>query len=169
MGQSLNTTDRAAIEEAIQILIRSKDNVRSIAGDNGQDLLLGGEVDLALEYNGDLLQVMEEDDDLSFTVPDEGTVLWEDVMAVPRNAPHDGEAHEFINYILEPEVHAAIADFVYYALPNAPAKALMSEDYANNPAIFPPDAIVDRSEMALYLGEDIVRLYDEGMTRVRAA
>ena len=169
LGHSLNTTDEAAIEQAIQILIRSKANVRSIAGDNGQDLLLGQEVDLALEYNGDVLQVMEEDDDLSFAVPSEGTVLWEDVMAVPQDAPHDGEAHEFINFILEPEVHAAIADYVYYPLPNAAAKELMGEDYLENPAIFPPDDIVDRSETALYLGEEIVRIYDEGMTRVRAA
>jgi spermidine/putrescine transport system substrate-binding protein len=169
LGYSLNTTDEAAIEEAIQLLIRSKDNIRSIAGDNGQDLLLSGEVDLALEYNGDVLQVMEEDDDLSFAVPAEGTVLWEDVMAIPKDAPHQGEAHEFINFILEPEVHAAIAEYVYYPLPNAAAKELMSEAYLTNPAIFPPDEVVERSEVALYLGEDIIRLINEGMTRVRAA
>ena len=151
----------SSIEEAIQLLIRSKDNIRSIAGDNGQDLLLSGEVDLALEYNGDILQVMEEDEDLSFAVPSQGTVLWEDVMGIPRNAPHPEEAHEFINFILEPEVHAAIADYVYYALPNAAAKRLMSEDYLNNPAIFPPEEVLDRSEVALYLGEDIVRLYEQ--------
>jgi len=169
LGHSLNTTDPAHIEEAIQLLIRSKDYVRSIAGDNGQDLLLSGEVDLCIEYNGDVLQVMEEDDDLSFTAPRQGTVIWEDDFAVPTGAPHRTEAHEFINYILEPEVHADIADFVYYALPNGPAKALMDEAYLNNPAIFPPEAVLDRSEVALYLGEDVVRLYQEGMTRVRAA
>jgi spermidine/putrescine transport system substrate-binding protein len=169
LGYSLNTTEESAIEDAIQLLIRAKENIRSIAGDNGQDLLLSREVDIALEYNGDVLQVMEEDDDLSFAVPDEGTVLWEDVMAIPRNAPHPDEAHEFINYILEAEVHAAIAEYVYYPLPNAAAKELMGEAYLNNPAIFPPDEVIDRSETALYLGEDIIRLYDEGMTRVRAA
>lgn len=169
LGYSLNTTDEAAIEEAIQLLIRSKDNIRSIAGDNGQDLLLSGEVDLALEYNGDVLQVMEEDDDLSFLTPQEGTILWEDSLAIPTGAPHPEAAHEFINYILQADVHAAIAEFVYYALPNAAARQLMSEAYLSNPAIFPPEDVLDRSEVALYLGEEVNRMMNEGMTRLRAA
>ena len=169
LGHSLNTTDMGALEEAVQLLIASKPNIRSIAGDNGQDLLLSGEVDLCMEWNGDLLQVMEEDDDLSFANPREGGLLWQDVFAVPTEAPHPDEAHEFINFILEPDVHAAIADFIYYALPNAAAKELMSEDYLTNPAIFPPDEVLARSESAQYLGEEISRFYDEAMTRVRAA
>ena len=169
LGYSLNETDPARIEEAVQLLIASKDNVRSIAGDNGQDLLLSGEVNLAMEWNGDILQVMEEDDDLSFANPREGGLIWQDVWAVPNDAPHVDEAHAFIDFILEAEVHAAIADFIYYALPNAAAKRLMSADYLENPAIFPPDAVIARGESAKYLGEEVNRLYSEGMTRVRAA
>jgi len=169
LGYSINSGDPAQINEAVDLLIRSKNNIRSIAGDNGQDLLLSGEVDLALEYNGDVLQVMEEDDELSFLTPQEGTILWEDSMAIPTGAPHPEAAHEFINYILQADVHAAIAEFVYYALPNAAARQLMSEAYLSNPAIFPPEAVLDRSEVALYLGEDVNRMMNEGMTRLRAA
>lgn len=168
LGYSLLTTDMNKLREAEQVLARSKPNIRSIAGDNGQDLLLSGEVDLAMEWNGDILQVMEEDDDLSFVVPREGGLLWEDCFAVPTGAPNPDEAHEFINFILEPEVHAAIAEFIYYALPNAAAKQLMSEEYLTNPAIFPSDEVLAQSEFASYLGEDINRFYNEAMTRVRA-
>lgn len=169
LGFSINSGDPSEIDAAVDLLIRSKGNIRSIAGDNGQDLLLSGEVDLALEYNGDVLQVMEEDDDLSFVNPQEGAILWEDSMAIPADAPHPDAAHAFINYVLQADVHAAIAEFVYYALPNSAAKALMSEDYLSSPAIFPPDDVLDRSEVALYLGEDVNRLMNEGITRVRAA
>ena len=169
LGFSINSGSPEEIDAAVELLIRSKRNVRSIAGDNGQDLLLSGEVDLALEYNGDVLQVMEEDDDLSFINPQEGAILWEDSMAIPTGAPHPEAAHDFINYILQADVHAAIADFVYYALPNAAAKQLMSADYLSNPAIFPTDEVLDRSEVALYLGEDVNRLMNQGITRVRAA
>ena len=169
LGYSLNSTDMAQLQEAEAVLTASKANVRSIAGDNGQDLLLAGDVDIAMEWNGDILQVMEEDDDLSYVVPDEGGLIWEDTFAIPTGAPNVGEAHTFIDYILEPEVHAEIADFIYYALPNAEAKKLMSADYLENPAIFPTDEILAKSESAKYLGEEINTFYNEALTRVRAA
>lgn len=168
-GISAHTRDPADLQKAEDLLIRSKPFIRVIAGDNGQDLLLSGEVDLAMEFNGDIVQVMAEDDDLSYVSPREGTVLFEDAMAIPTGAPHPDEAHEFINYILTPEVHAAIAEFVGYALPNEAALALMPEEYRNNPAIFPPPEVLDRSEVGTYLGEEVYQRYDEIMTRVRAA
>ncbi|MEM1399133.1 MAG: spermidine/putrescine ABC transporter substrate-binding protein [Pseudomonadota bacterium] len=169
LGYSINTTDMDQLKEAEAVLAASKGNVKSIAGDNGQDLLLAGDVDICMEWNGDILQVMEEDDDLSYVVPDEGGLIWQDTFAIPSDAPNVGEAHEFINYILEPEVHAEIADFIYYALPNAAAKELMSPEYLDNPAIFPTDEILAKSESAKYLGEDINSFYSEALTRVRAA
>ena len=168
LGYSLNSTDPGQLAEAEAVLLAAKPNVRAIAGDNGQDLLLSGEVDLAMEWNGDILQVMEEDDDLSYTNPREGGLLWEDDLAIPTGAPHIDEAHEYINFILQPDVHAAIAEFIYYALPNGPAKALMAADYLENPAIFPSEEVMARGEYARYLGEDVNRFYNEAMTRVRA-
>jgi spermidine/putrescine transport system substrate-binding protein len=55
---------------------------------------------------------MEEDDDLAYVVPQEGTLLWEDCLAIPTGAPHPDNAHAFINFILEAEVGAAIADYI---------------------------------------------------------
>lgn len=169
LGYSLNSTNMDELAEAEAVLTASKANVRSIAGDNGQDLLLAGDVDICMEWNGDILQVMEEDDDLSYTVPQEGGLIWEDTFAIPTEAPNLGEAHEFINYILTPQVHADIADYIYYALPNAEAKKLMSADYLENPAIFPTDEIIAKSESAKYLGEDINTFYSEALTRIRAS
>jgi spermidine/putrescine transport system substrate-binding protein len=169
LGYSLNTTNPDEIREAEQLILRQKPRIKVFAPDNGQDLLLSGEVDATMEYNGDILQVMEEDDDLGYVVPKEGSILWEDAMCIPTGAPHPQNAHAFINFILNAEQHAAIAEFIQYALPNAAARELMPEEYAENPAIFPPPEILDRCEIALYQGPEISRLYNEAWTRIQAA
>ena len=109
------------------------------------------------------------DNDIGYAVPKEGGLLWQDCLCVPKGAPHPGNAHKFINYILDAAPGAAIADFIQYATPNKAAKALLPESYRNNPAIFPPDSVVKVSESAIYLGEKHQQLMDETWTRIQAA
>jgi len=169
LGYSFNSTNPDEINQAANLIIAQKPHIKTFAEDNGQDLLLSGEVDITQEWNGDILQVMAEDDDISFVVPKEGGELWQDCLCIAKGAPHPENAHAFINYILDAEAGAAIAEFIYYATPNMAARELLGEDYNNNPAIFPPDEVIARCEPPLYLGEDVQRLYDEAWTRVLAA
>ncbi|MDJ0684572.1 MAG: spermidine/putrescine ABC transporter substrate-binding protein [Alphaproteobacteria bacterium] len=169
MGHGMNAVDPVLVNSAADMLIAQKPHVRVIAEDNGQDLLLSGEVDLAIEWNGDILQVMEEDDDIGYVIPQEGSLVWEDTLCIPKDAPHPLNAHAFINYILEPEAGAKIAEFIFYASPNTAARALLGDDYNKNPAIFPPDEIIAKCEPSIYLGEDLQRAYEEAWTRMQAA
>lgn len=169
LGYSLNSTDEAQIRQAEELIIAQKQYIKVFADDNGQDLLLSGEVDLTQEWNGDILQIMEEDDDIGYVVPTEGGVLWQDCLSIPKGAPHPENAHAFINFILDAEVGAEIADFIQYATANAAAKALMDEDYTANPAIFPTDETLAKCEPSVYVGEAATRLYDEAWTRIQAA
>ncbi len=169
LGHSFNATDPAQIKAAEELLIASKPRIRVFADDNGQDLLAAGEVDLAQEWNGDMLQVMAEDDDLTYVVPKEGSMLWEDCLAIPRGAPHPENAHAFINFLFEPKIGADLAAAIQYGTPNAAAKALMPESYTRNPAIFPSEAVLERCELATYLGEEATRVRDEAWTRIQAA
>ncbi len=169
LGYSINSTDPKEIDEAAELLIRSKRCIKSFAPDTGQDLLLAGEVDLALEWNGDILQVMEEDDDLSYVVPEEGSIRWEDTMCIPKGAPHPDNAHAFINFILTPEVHAAIATYIKYACPNRSALAFIPKEDLENPAIYPPREVLEKSEVSVYKGEEVESLYERALTRVLAA
>lgn len=168
-GHSLNDWSDENLAEAEAMLIAQKPRVTSFAPDNGQDLLLAGEVDLAMEWNGDILQIMEEDDDIGYILPDEGGLLWEDALCIPKGAQNIENAHVLINYLLDAEVGAKIAEFVYYATPNAAAKALMDEDYRNNPAIFPSEEAMQKSESAIFPGQERMRKIDEAWTRVKAA
>src|SRR3990172_4396652 len=132
LGHSFNSRNPDEIAKAEALLIKQKPHIKVFADDNGQDLLLSGEVDLTMEWNGDILQVMAEDDDISYIVPKEGGELWQDCLAIPNGAPHPDNAHKFINYILDAEVGASIADSIQYATPNEAAKKLMPPEYINN-------------------------------------
>jgi spermidine/putrescine transport system substrate-binding protein len=169
LGYSINSVDPGQITEATELLIRAKPNVKAIAPDTGQDLLIAGEVDVAIEYNGDILQVMAEDDDLGYVVPEEGSLLWEDDMCIPKGAPNAENANKFINFILDGEVHGAIAEFVQYASPNAASMDYIPEEDLGNPAIYPPREVLERCEVAVYKGEQQQKLLNEALTRVLAA
>ena len=168
LGYSLNTTDQAELDAAVDLVLKAKPRIRTFAPDTGQDLLLSQEVDLVLEYSGDMQQVMAEDDELGYVVPNEGSLLWEDSMCLAAGAPNPEEAHEFVDFVLQPEIAARIAEFVLYATPNRAAKALLPAEIVEDPAIFPSDEIVARSEFAKYKGEDVQRMYEQALTRVLA-
>jgi len=169
LGYSFNSTSPEEIKKAEELIIRNKKNIKSFAADNGQDLLASGEVDLTQEWNGDILQVMEEDDDIGFVVPKEGGLLWQDCLCIPKGAPHPDNAHAFINFMCDPKVAAQNADYIQYATPNAAAKKLLSKEYLENPAIFPPADVIAKLEEAIYLGEERARLIRDAWTRIQAA
>ena len=168
LGLPMMATDEDSLARVEKLLIAQKPHVHVIAGDNGQDLLASGEVDLAMEWNGDILQVMAEDPDIAYAVPDEGTILWEDCLCVPAGAPHPENAHRFINYLLDGAAGAKIADFIQYATPNETARALMSADYNNNQAIFPSPETIANSDAVTFVGIEAARRYDALWTRVLA-
>ena len=169
LGKSINDDSPELIKQAEAMLIKQKPNIKSFHEDNGQDLLLSGEVDVVMEYNCDIAQVMTEDDDLNFVVPKEGAMKQSDTLAIPKGAPHPENALKFINFILDAKVGAAISETIKYPSPNAAAVALMPASYKDNPVIFPPAEIMAKCEYPSYLGADFTRLLDEAMTRLRAA
>jgi hypothetical protein len=113
-------------------------------------LMRRGDVDVVLEYNGDIAQAMVEDKDIDFVVPKEGSQLNSDNLCIPKGAPHPKNAHAFINYILDANVDKEITETILYPTPNAAAKALMPDSYKNNPVIFTPADILAKCEYARF-------------------
>ncbi|MFM7027213.1 MAG: PotD/PotF family extracellular solute-binding protein [Chakrabartia sp.] len=168
LGKSVNALTAADIKQIEAMMIKQKPNIKAFHEDNGQDLLMSGEVDLVLEYNGDIAQAMTEDDDLNFIVPKEGSQLNSDTLCIPKGAKHPKNAHAFINYLLDAEAGKKITEKILYPTPNAAAKALMPDSYKKNPVIFPPADRLAKCEYAAYNGT-LQPLYEEAFTRVRAA
>jgi spermidine/putrescine transport system substrate-binding protein len=169
LGFSYNSTNMDELNKAKELLIASKKMVKKYADDNGQDLLAQGEVDLAVEYNGDIAQVMAEDDDITYVVPKEGSNVWEDTVAIPVGAPHPENAHAFINFIFDKDAGKHIAETIQYATPNKAARDMMDAKYTGNPAIFPPADILSKCEYAAYIGEEALKVRDEIWTAIQAA
>jgi spermidine/putrescine transport system substrate-binding protein len=168
LGKSVNALTPADIETIAAMMIKQKPNVKKFHEDDGQDLLLKGDCDVVLEYNGDIAQAMVEDDDLDFVVPKEGSQLNSDTLCIPKGAPHPKNAHAFINYMLDAEVGKKITETILYPTPNLAAKALMPDTYKNNPVIFPPVDILAKCEYAKF-NEKLQPLYEEAFTKVRAS
>lgn len=169
LGYSWNSTNADELKKVEELLIKQKKNIKVFAPDNGQDLLAAGEVKLCEEWNGDIKQVMTEDEDLGYIVPKEGSLVWQDVLAVPKGAPHPENAMAFLNFILDAKEGAGIAETIQYATTNKAAKELMPAEYRDNPVIFPPADVLAKCEPNLYLGEEAIKQRDEIWTRIRAS
>ena len=168
LGLPANTADTATLARIEAMLLNQKSNVAAFHDDNGQDLLLAGDVDLVIEYNGDIAQVMREDSDLAFVVPREGGILASDGLCIPKGAPNPDLAHQFINFLLDGHNSAQVSETIRYPTPNRAALALMPAEYCNNPVIFPPAAVLAQCEYSHFQGQIIQSAYEQAMTRVRA-
>lgn len=169
LGYSFNSANPGEIREAADQLIKYKKNVKGVFEDNGQDLLASGECDLVVEWNGDIAQLINEDPDVDYVIPNEGGYYWQDCLCIPAGAPHPQNAHVFINFLLDAEIGRDLAAFIEYATANAAARKLMDDSYNKNPAIFPPEEVLSNLEPSLYLGEERAQLIDEEWTRVLAS
>ncbi|MDX2140970.1 MAG: spermidine/putrescine ABC transporter substrate-binding protein [Chloroflexota bacterium] len=150
LGLNPNSEDPAEIEQAVEFLIANSGNVVTIAQDDGQVLLARGDVDMTIEYNGDIFQIAAEcaenpdcTDDFRFVIPEEGAVRWADNMVIPAFAPNQALAEVFIDYMYDPMISAINANFVQYGSPNALAveMGLIDEALLTNPGIYPTEEI----------------------------
>ena len=169
LGKGVNDATPELIKQVEDMLIKQKANVKNFHNDDGQDLLLSKEVDLVLEYNGDIAQKETEDADIGFVVPKEGSLLNSDCMCIPVGTKRPNLAHAFINFLLDGQNGANITKEILYPTPNAAARALMDDTYKNNATIFPPADVIAKCEYGKYAGSEITQAFEAAMTRIRAA
>lgn len=169
LGHSVNAITPEIVKQVEDLLIKQKPNIGSFHADDGQDRLLAGDIDVVMEFNGDIAQAKLEDDDIEFVIPKEGSQFNADTLAIPVDAPRQDNAHQFINYILDPEASKHIFETILYPTPNLAAKALMPDSYRNSPIIFPSQAELAKCEYADFEGQEMAQLYEDAITRVKAA
>src|SRR5205823_5694471 len=116
-GHSLNSVDRAELEQARADAVAAKGNLRAFVSATVKGQLVAGDVWIAQLWSGDTAQARAEQPAIEFVLPREGSTIFVDVLALPRTARHPRAAHEFMNYILRPEVGAALADHTGFGTP----------------------------------------------------
>ena len=139
LGYSANTEDTAEIENAYQWLREMNDTMDPVyVTDEVIDSMMAGNKDIAVVYSGDAVVILEENEDMSFMMPAEGSNIWCDAMVIPANAENPKLAHEFINYTLTHDAALDNTQTVGYASPQAEVLKEMAEgDYAGNEAYLP--------------------------------
>ncbi len=168
LGYSLNDTDPAHLEEAKRLLIDAKRRGLGFAGSvEGRSRLLAGDAVVVHNYSGDIFQIQEEDDDIVYVIPQEGGTIWMDAVAMPTSAPHPDLAYAFLNFILEPEIAAAISNYTFYASPVKAAEPFLDPELLGNPAVYPAPGIRAKLEFIRDVG-DALPLFDRIWTEVKA-
>jgi len=161
LGYSLNTTNEAEIRAAYALLVEQKAIVQSYDMDTIYDKLEGGSATIGVYYAGDYITMKENNPDLKFVVPVEGTNVFSDAMCIPKGATNKTNAEKFINFMTSTDVAIRNMDMTGYISLNAEAAEefgadLDDEDYAVQ---FPSDAVLSRCEPFKHLPQETLDLY----------
>ncbi|MCD7919515.1 MAG: spermidine/putrescine ABC transporter substrate-binding protein [Clostridiales bacterium] len=169
LGYSYNTTNEDEIVEAVDKLIEQKPLVQAYVMDQIFDKMEAGEAAVGPYYAGDAITMMEENPDLSFFIPEEGTNYYVDAMCIPKDADNVENALAFINFMCDPESSAANAEYIYYSTPESTAKELLSDELKNNDIAYPAQDVMSLTEVYTNLPQDILDLYDSEWLRLKAS
>ncbi len=168
LGYSMNTRNIEELEEAKNELIAQKPLVYAYLGDEVKDVMLGGEASIAVVWSGDAAAMIEEDPNLKYVIPSEGTNLWFDAMVIPKNAENKEDAEKFINFMTRPDIAAMNADYIGYSSPIPEAIELLPEEVQNSEVAYPPDEKLENTEIFMD-PKDIIGEYDRIWTEIISA
>ncbi len=150
LGLDPNSTDQADITQAEELLMAVRPYVRRFHSSEYINALANGDICMAIGWSGDVLQAADRAEEaggsveVAYVVPQEGAQLWFDQMAIPADAPNVDEAHEFLNYIMEPEVIARATNYVYFPNGNLASKEFIEPEILEDPAIYPDDETMEK-------------------------
>jgi len=165
LGYSANTINPDELEQAKQLLISQKPLTRAYSSDTYMDLLTSGDVWVSYGFSGDIYQARRENKSIKYFIPKAGTLIGVDSFCIPNGAQNVELAHAFINYILDAQVSAHIANEILYPTTNEAAFQYIDRNIMNDPSIYPPD-VMERSEFLKSVG-DATRLYEKAWREVK--
>ena len=166
LGYSLNTTDEDELKAAAQKLKDQKYLVQAYVMDEIYDKMGGGEAALAPYYAGDATMMMEDNPDLDFVVPREGTNLFVDSLCIPKGAKNKEAAEMYINFMCETLTAKMNIEWIGYGSPHTEAYELLDDEIKEDPIIYPPEEILNNSEVYMALPDNATSLLDTLWTEI---
>jgi len=161
LGKDPNSQNPEDLAQGEAVLLKIRPYIRSINSSEYIEALANGDLCVAVAYNGDVMQARDRAQDankgieIKYSIPKEGTILWFDMLAIPKDAPHPESAYAFINFVMTPEVIGEITNFKGYANANAVAKPLAS--VKNDPGIYPTPELLPKLTVQLADSDDQTR------------
>ncbi len=171
LGIDPNSEDAGDLKKATDLMLSIRPHIRYFHSSQYINDLANGDICVSVGYSGDILQARDraaEADqgvEVVYAIPKEGAQFNFDMLAIPDDAPNAENALKFINYILEPEVVAAITNYVYYANPNTAATEFVDDDVRKDPGIYPSDEV----KANLFSLRPHSQRYDRKLTRAWTA
>lgn len=150
LGRNPDSTDAADLAAVEQALRAIRPHIRAFSTAGAVEALASGEACLALSYSGDVIQAAARAEEagrggqLRYVAPKEGAQLWFDMLAIPADAPHPAEAHEFIDFLLRPDVISGITNQVRYANAVPASQSAVRPEILADPGVYPPPALAER-------------------------
>lgn len=160
-GYSLNSTSLQELKQATDKLETMGPNVKAVIGDEVTQLMINNEASVALTWSGQAADMISENDEIDYIVPEEGSNLWFDNMVIPKTVSNLEGAYKFINFMLDPEVAAQNADYVGYSTPNKEALAYMDEEVVEDERFYPDEETREHLEVYENLGLETLGVYNE--------
>lgn len=173
LGYDHNSMEPGQIAQAEAVLKSVRPYIKYFSSVKMINDLPNKEVCLAMSWSGDYAQAMQRarevgvDIRLDYRTPKEGTVMWFDSVFIPTDAPHPDNAHTFLNYLLRPEVIAAISNETRYANANRMSFPYMLPEVANDPAAYPPPETLTKLNAGLIFGPKLERRRTRAWSRVK--
>ncbi|MFO1443750.1 ABC transporter substrate-binding protein [Bacillus sp. Bva_UNVM-123] len=161
LGYSLNDTDKNHLLEAKEKLDLLTPNVKAIVGDENRMLLANEEAAIGLVWSGTFQEILWENEDVEYVIPEEGSNLWFDNMVIPKTSKNIEAAHQFINFMLDPENAAQNTDYVGYSTPNKGALEFLDEETISDKRFYPDKEVTDKLEVYQDLGKRMVSYYND--------
>lgn len=158
---SLNEKNRDHLVEAKEKLDRLTPNIKAIVGDEIRMLMENDEAGIGVVWSGTAQELMWEKDNLEYVLPEEGSNLWFDNMVIPKTAKNPEAAHQFMNFILDPENAAQNTEYVGYSTPNKEALKYMDEETISDERFYPDEEMTARLEVYENLGKRMLAYYNE--------
>ena len=157
LGKDPNSQNPDDLVQAEAVLTKIRPYIRNINSSEYIEALANGDICVAVGYNGDVMQARDrareagKGIEIKYVVPKEGSILWFDMLAIPKDAPNPESAYAFLNYIMTPKVIAEISNFKRYANADAQAQSLVDPSVLNDPGIYPP--VAQREKLAVQLAD----------------
>ncbi len=151
LGYSLNSVDKAELDEARKILLDLAPHILALDSDTYQDKLSSEEAALCLGWTGPLLELRANPAtaDTAYSVPSEGSLFWLDTWVMMADAPHPNASYAWLDFIHRPDIQALETEYNGYATPSSEARKLVSQELLDDPAIFPPESVMPLLEGAV--------------------
>ncbi|WP_405030136.1 polyamine ABC transporter substrate-binding protein [Mycoplana sp. BE70] len=172
LGENPDSHDPADVAKAEEALVKVRPFVRKFHSSEFINGLANGDICIAIGWSGDIFQSRDRaveagnGVDVGYVIPKEGTQMWFDQMAIPADAPHVEEAHEFLNYMMRPEVIAKASTYIHYANGNKASQAVLDPEIVSDPTIYPDEATLKKLFTNTTLDAKTQRLFTRTWTKI---